>query len=370
MSGATKPQVAHVLQVVGTHLRVRLAAAQQRLHDAPHALLLQLVGELFQVRLPAQDELFARGVDRLGGDRPAAVASPFAGEARLLGQCVDQPRLAGGQLPHRLQRRCGEPLPGLRGVLAEQRAHLGLREVVQPQGSRLDVEGAAAGDHALLGRRVDAVVAHVAHPAQNHALREAGRALVVAGAQLPQHRDQGVADQRVDFVDQQHQGRGVGLRPPCQHFLQRACRAGLLQDARPQGRQRLVAERPARAPRQLCEDGAHRLCLVFARRLSRLHVDVHATIVALGSAVQQVAQRQQRRGLAGLPRCVKRAFPDLKTLGQIDWDAMVGIRKQQIIDLATCQFIERPEDERSVDAPSHGWIRTRYVTVISCHGVD
>ena len=37
-------------------------------------------------------------------------------------------------------------------------------------------------------------------------------------------------------------------------------------------------------------------------------------------------------------------FPDLKTLGQIDWDAMPGVRKQQIIELATCQFIERPED--------------------------
>ena len=37
-------------------------------------------------------------------------------------------------------------------------------------------------------------------------------------------------------------------------------------------------------------------------------------------------------------------FPDLKTLGQIDWDAMAGVSKQQLIELATCQFIERPED--------------------------
>ena len=37
-------------------------------------------------------------------------------------------------------------------------------------------------------------------------------------------------------------------------------------------------------------------------------------------------------------------FPDLKTLGQIDWDAMAGVSKQQIIELATCQFIEQPED--------------------------
>ena len=37
-------------------------------------------------------------------------------------------------------------------------------------------------------------------------------------------------------------------------------------------------------------------------------------------------------------------FPDLKTLGQIDWDAMAGVSKQQIIELATCGFVEQPED--------------------------
>ena len=60
---------------------------------------------------------------------------------------------------------------------------------------------------------VNAVVAHVAHPAQDDALGKAGRALGVAGPQLPQHRDQGVADQGVDFVEQQHQRPVAGLAP-------------------------------------------------------------------------------------------------------------------------------------------------------------
>ena len=34
-------------------------------------------------------------------------------------------------------------------------------------------------------------------------------------------------------------------------------------------------------------------------------------------------------------------FPDLKTLGQIDWDTMAGVSKQQIIELATCGFVLR-----------------------------
>ena len=37
-------------------------------------------------------------------------------------------------------------------------------------------------------------------------------------------------------------------------------------------------------------------------------------------------------------------FPDLKTLGQIDWAAMEGVSQQQILELATCQFVEQPED--------------------------
>ena len=37
-------------------------------------------------------------------------------------------------------------------------------------------------------------------------------------------------------------------------------------------------------------------------------------------------------------------FPDVKTLGQVDWTAMEGVSKQQILALATCQFVEQPED--------------------------
>ena len=53
---------------------------------------------------------------------------------------------------------------------------------------------------------MDAVVAQIAHPAQDDRLREVIRALGVAGAQLAQQRDQGVADQGVHLVEQQHDG--------------------------------------------------------------------------------------------------------------------------------------------------------------------
>ena len=37
-------------------------------------------------------------------------------------------------------------------------------------------------------------------------------------------------------------------------------------------------------------------------------------------------------------------FPDLKTLEQLDWDALHGIERPQLAQLAACEYIERTED--------------------------
>jgi DNA replication protein DnaC len=37
-------------------------------------------------------------------------------------------------------------------------------------------------------------------------------------------------------------------------------------------------------------------------------------------------------------------FPDLKTLDQLDWDALRGISKQKILELATCEYITKAQD--------------------------
>ena len=37
-------------------------------------------------------------------------------------------------------------------------------------------------------------------------------------------------------------------------------------------------------------------------------------------------------------------FPDTKTLDQIDWDALQGVSRQKILELASCQFIDDAED--------------------------
>ena len=100
-----------------------------------------------------------------------------------------------------------------------------------------------------LRARMDAVVAHVAHPAQDDALREVLRPIVIAHPELPEHRDQRIADQRVDLVDQQYERSGVGLRPRRQEPVQPIQRPGRLQDDGPQLLERIVAQGQARLVR-------------------------------------------------------------------------------------------------------------------------
>ena len=44
-------------------------------------------------------------------------------------------------------------------------------------------------------------------------------------------------------------------------------------------------------------------------------------------------------------RYLKRAgFPDLKTLEQIEWDALQGVSRPKLLELASCRFVEAAED--------------------------
>ena len=203
----------------------------------------------------------------------------------------------------------GEDLAAFPGVLPEQRQDLLSCEVAQTQRARLDVEGTASGDDLLLRARVDAIVTHVAHAAEHHALGKAFGAAYVPRAQLAQHRQEGVAHQRVDLVDEQHQRPRIRLGPATQHLAQGASRSRSRQNARPYFLEEIVTQRRTRPGRQLIQDGAHRLLHVFAGGLPGLDVRVHAAIVALGAAVEQIPQRQKSGGLARLARRVEDEVP-------------------------------------------------------------
>ena len=212
-------------------------------------------------------------------------------ERRLEGDGVDQPRLTTGQLPDCGLGVAGEFLAGFRGVLGKQGLDIVWREVAEPQGLGADVEGTPSGDDRVLGRRLDPIVAHVPDAAQDDALRETPRAFRIAGAELAQHRDQRVADQRVDLVEHEDQRSGARLAPTRQQFAQGVVRAGGVENVGPDLGDESVVERLARASCQGAQDGAYRGADVLSRRLPSLDVDICAPVLVVG--VQRVAQREQ-----------------------------------------------------------------------------
>ena len=153
------------------------------------------------MRAAGQDQFLAGGEDVVQADGAGAVPPGLVVEAGFSAERVHQPGLALGLLPNRIQRFGSELLAGLGGVLGDEGAGLGLREVAQAQGLGGDVERAAAGDN-LPGTGADAIVPDVPQAAQHHALRKARRALLIAGPQLPQHREQRVPHQGIDLINQ------------------------------------------------------------------------------------------------------------------------------------------------------------------------
>ena len=147
---------------------------------------------------------------------------------------------------------------------------------------------------------MDPVVAHVTHAAQNDALRKAPGPPVVACPELPQHGNEGVAHQRVDLVDQQHEGTPIGRRPAGQGLAERAGGPGPGQDAGPDPVEESVAQRRARAGRHLVQDGPHRLLQILARGLGGFDVGIDAAQAARAAVVEQIPQRQQDGRLARL----------------------------------------------------------------------
>jgi DNA replication protein DnaC len=56
------------------------------------------------------------------------------------------------------------------------------------------------------------------------------------------------------------------------------------------------------------------------------------------------AELRERQDRAAARRMHEARFPDLKTLDQLDWEALKGISRPAIRELATCQYLEKGED--------------------------
>ena len=62
----------------------------------------------------------------------------------------------------------------------------------------------------------------------------------------------------------------------------------------------------------------------------------------LGHLLEAEVSARRQGSVARLVRQAR--FPDLKTLDQIDWENMAGVRPQQVAELTSCGYLERGED--------------------------
>lgn len=52
----------------------------------------------------------------------------------------------------------------------------------------------------------------------------------------------------------------------------------------------------------------------------------------------------ERRSRAATRRIRQAGFPEVRTLDQVDWDALKGVNRPRVLELATCGFIEAAQD--------------------------
>ena len=150
---------------------------------------------------------------------------------------------------------------------------------------------------------MDAVVAQVAHAAEDDGLGKLAGPLRIPGAQLAQQRDQGVADQRVHLIQQQHQRPRIGRAPVLEQGGQHPIRTPPVPGLIGPRRQAVIAQVPMRGGLDRTTDSAHTAGHILARGLGRFKIGIHRTIAPL--AIEVLHQGQQTGGFTGLARGVQ-----------------------------------------------------------------
>ena len=221
-----EPEVPEVGDVVVVGLQVEHVARQHRTEDLLDAGFGEPGRERVQMGRPGKDELFLRRLQMVDRDRLCHGNGEFFDG--LAGECVDEPRLAGGQFVGVVDGAGGEGLAGLGGVLGVEVGDLVQGEVTEPQRLQLDVEraggpqpgrvtpGGGPGDPRNREAISGAAVADVSQAAQRDGPGERGGAAVVAVAELAEDAEERLAAQRVDLVEEQDQWAWAHLCPRAQ----------------------------------------------------------------------------------------------------------------------------------------------------------
>ena len=171
-------------------------------------------------------------------------------------------------------------------------------EVAKAEGRCLDVEGGASGDDVLIGKH-DAVIAHVAHAAEDDGLREVPGTLVVSGAYLAQDADERIANQGVNLIDEKNEGTGQGFAKGFEIDGEQGVGGYILSlDFLKQLLRHIIAQHSARTAGNGGGGSRHHSFHLVSCRLSRFHIGVYGDELAAG--VQIIAQGQQAGGFSGL----------------------------------------------------------------------
>ena len=199
-------EVHTILDIIGLDGFDVALCLEDRLDDPFHPFLPEFVNELVEVGIPAEDEVFFRLFEDRAGDRRRAVLTFFHAEAGFVSQGVYEPGLSAGVFINQFPDFVVEGLAGGLCVLGVEVLDVFFGEIAKAERFGLDVEGAAAGDDLPGVGRVDAVVPHVPHAAEDDGGWEMFGAACVPGPQLAQQGDEGIADKGVHLVEQEDDG--------------------------------------------------------------------------------------------------------------------------------------------------------------------
>ena len=241
-------------------------AGEEGLDDLADAGLAEALGEAVEVGVLAADQLLLGGVDDGRGDRLGGIGDELLD--RLLGERVDQPGLALGEVKGACAGLGGEDLAGVLGVLGVELGDLLGGEVAEGEGADLDVEGAggaeATGAVGVAAGWRGLVVADVAEADERERTGEVGGAAGVAVAELAEDGDQDGPGEGVDLVEEEDEGARAGARPG----LEGGADPGAGGRLGPGGRLELGGEAPAggAAPGVEDRDPRRRRCRRGSRR--------------------------------------------------------------------------------------------------------